>query len=334
MKRILIPCMAALLTVCLLHASPAFAQCVPGAPCLLPDYAPGDGNNDPKAGESAACDGDFMNQIYARAHLEAERENILNRFSIKKPDSVLEYSCFDSFLNHVAENAPPLFSESTEWANATVPLNIAHTAAGNDFQVMMNTFMETGHIISRLNQLVSQPLAQFVNTNFNHDTLGGTAGDDIVMSSSTSPGSYTCGNMSRIWEIAKCQNFPSPEDTFWTFEELIGGDPRTLIEACSGADNNIDRPKINVALNAAPDFDTALVDPLETNFDLVRPASDTAGCADPILTGLTVISYDVTTGGAVTATNLSGRTRTRNTDPERVCINPGCYFNGTRCIRG
>lgn len=316
-------------------SAPAWAQCVAGAPCIHSSYAPDDGNNDPKAGDSAACDGDFMNQIIARAHLEAERENILNRFSIKKPDSVLEYSCFDRFLNHVAQNAPPLFSENDEWNNAPVPLTIRHAGAGNPASINIQVFMESGHITSRMTQTVSAQLAAFVNTNFSHNVLGVPSSYNITLPASTSPGAYGCSNMAVIWNMAKCQNFPDPQDTFWTFSELVGGDPRTLAPACTGANNNVDNPKIEVARNAAPAFETARVDTLNLFMPLVNPAADAAGCGAPVPTGLTVISYDVPPGPYTpSATSLSGRTRTLVETFERTCVNPGCYYNGTICTRG
>ena len=114
---------------CMLGA-PAFAQedddeCLPGLPCVkklttnvnfLDDTIPA---NDPdEAGENAnkstsnTCDADFMNQIYNKAYLEAEEENVQLETLLPKPDSVLEYSCFENALEVTAEHAPIIFSET------------------------------------------------------------------------------------------------------------------------------------------------------------------------------------------------------------------------------
>ncbi|MCD8497861.1 MAG: hypothetical protein LRZ85_07145 [Alphaproteobacteria bacterium] len=93
-------------------ASPLMAQtCTPGIPCTT--YAPDKGANNTKT-DSKTCDGDVMNQIHARAFMEAQRENIVNQLSIRKPDSILSYTCYDQYLAVAAKNAPPIFSEAED----------------------------------------------------------------------------------------------------------------------------------------------------------------------------------------------------------------------------
>lgn len=313
------------------YAGSALAQCVPGAPCLTSDYTPGDSNNDPKALDSDACDGDFMNQIYARAFVEAERENIMNRTYIKKADSTLEYSCFHSYLNSTAQFAPPLFSENTEWDGTMIPLNIASAPAGNPDEIPIRVNMGSGHITPNMTAVVSRSLGEFVNTNWNHNAYGGTAGP-LTVSGTTSPGAYTCGNMALIYEIARCENFPPAADTFWTFEELAAGDPRLLTPACTGA---ITTEMITTANNAGPLFPTAEFDEIDIFMARVMPANSTAECLPPIQTGLQVIQYDYAVGASIPS-NPSGITRTDNVIPESVCINPACYYDAAAntCVRG
>lgn len=110
------------------HAQPAAPDCLPGLPCITPN-TPNDPWDDvitpnlpdsPNALKSTrdTCDADFMNQIYARASLEAERENRIIETIIRKPDSVLEYTCFESQLNNTAYHAPPIFSETIDFSTA------------------------------------------------------------------------------------------------------------------------------------------------------------------------------------------------------------------------
>ncbi len=75
--------------------------CLAGVPCVS-------GFNDKsdiklsKSG-SAACDANFMNQIQARAFLEAEREVIIADVVIRKADSILDLSCFDDLAGLLAD---------------------------------------------------------------------------------------------------------------------------------------------------------------------------------------------------------------------------------------
>lgn len=127
----------AVLCTFLFTATPGYStsvssgSCLPGLPCvtaLTPDAANVDTDGPNRAGapnanksESEACDADFMNQIYARAFLEASRETMMTSIIIRKPDSVLEYTCYDQAAKKAADYAGPRFSESTRWQNVNVP---------------------------------------------------------------------------------------------------------------------------------------------------------------------------------------------------------------------
>lgn len=109
-----------------IFAPRADAACVAGLPCvtpMTPNY-PNDGEITPNtSGENAAkseselCDADFMNQIYARSMLHAEREHGMLQTILRKPDSVLEYSCFETHLNMAASRVPRTFSETTRFSS-------------------------------------------------------------------------------------------------------------------------------------------------------------------------------------------------------------------------
>lgn len=124
-----------LLILCVGHAH---AQCLPGVPCIVgptpnSEVISGDGPtapgmpNQPKAtgggvclptetpAAGCACDADFMNQIYGRAWLESQRDMIKAQVLIRKPDSILEYTCFNQFNDLAVTKAAPLFSETERW---------------------------------------------------------------------------------------------------------------------------------------------------------------------------------------------------------------------------
>lgn len=321
--KFLIATISALIAVLALIPA-ANAQCVPGAPCVTSDYSTGDNANDDKRGESATCDGDFMNQIYARAFMEASRETMMAQTYIRKPDSTLEYTCFDRFLNHAAANAPPLFSESTRWDGVNVPLNIAYSDAGNPDEIPLSVNMGSGLIISHLTDVVSSAMSAYLG-NFSHEFLGGTGGMNSSIASSTSSGSYTCETMTAIWNLAKCQNFEDGPTLFMTFEELAATDPRQFPEL-GACESPITTELINTAQNAAPAYPASEFDRLDLFLDRVAPATSDAECLSPIDTGITVMIYEFVDGDSTQA-NPSGVTRQGVEVNDKVCVNPGCYYH-------
>lgn len=303
----------------------AQAACIAGAPCIISDYTKGTGAHAEKRGDSRTCDGDFMNQIYARAFLEASRETMIAQTYIRKPDSTLEYTCFDEFLDHVADNAPPLFSETNDWLGKMIFLNIANViTAGNPVFIPMAVAMGPGHIVPPLTLVVSSALNEHVQ-NFNHDFLGGTGGMNSSISPFVSPGNYNCGSMAAIWDIAKCQNFPDGPTLFTTFAELAAADPRQF-PALGACTSPITTDLITTARNAGPGFGTADFDSVDLSMDRVLPATSDAECLLPVDTGITNMVYNFVDGPSVSA-NPAGVDRTGVEIRDKVCVNPGCYYH-------
>ncbi len=84
----------------------------------------------------ATCDGDFYNVMSNRAWMESEREMEVAQRLILKPDSVLEYSCFDQILEANAQNT---------------------------------NFAPTGSMIA---DLISAPLDTYLSNNFGNSVAG------------------------------------------------------------------------------------------------------------------------------------------------------------------
>ncbi len=294
--------------------------CTPGVPCL--SYTPGGGANDDKT-DSTTCDGDFMNQIYARAWMEAQRENVINQTYIRKPDSVLEYACFDRLAGMASRVAAPMFSSSNRWQMQTVPLYHAYVAGGQVPMTMLNVSMGPNHMDAPLRNVVLQTTQTYINNNFDHSFLGGAVGANYTPSL-TIASTYNCNQMNAIWHIAQCENLPM--DAFPTFQELISADPRQLPTACPGT--TITAQHITIADNAGPAYPAAEFDPVVTNFAYYIADNTTlhTACSAPIDTGLRMTYHSFGTA-APTATNPSGLTRTSNVYPEKICPNLGCYYN-------
>ncbi len=236
----------------LLLSASVNAACSPGIPCTTYDiYSnPSSGTdgafNGPKVDDASAphddsaCDGNFMNQIYARAHLEASREVIMGQQLIHKPDSVLEYTCFDQFLNQAAANANS-FSSSTTFNNRPICIETADTPC---ISTNITTTVTGTEVTDALGIFLYGTLQLYVNANFGHTFLGEatTIDTDIAAPAATA---YACEHMQTVWEIAKCIDF-AEDDRFRTFEELISADPRSIPIACSPANISSDAVEIGV----------------------------------------------------------------------------------------
>ena len=313
--------------------TPSYGACAAGVPCLK--YNPRRSNpiaNEAKDGNSqkftyrgrrvTSCDGNFMNQIVTKAFLEARKETVYNQIYVRKPDSVMAYSCFEQDVDQAADQAPPLFSESEKWKNIKVTLNIADVKGGQKLEVPVNVSLGKGHIKGAMDASAKTPATTFMGSNFGHSAGGGSLSQ-----------SGTCMTMATIWQLAKCQSLEAPDDLFLSFEDLVSNDPRTLPAACPGT--GITEDHISIAKNAVPAMKAFDWDIMMSNVSLIAGVTHPVAsgpCGSAIPTGLQVQQYDITIESP-SGTNFSGVTKTENFYEEQVCIQPGCYFDGTVCKR-
>lgn len=319
-------CILAICVWAIVSMPQSFAQCLPGIPCVT-GYTPNDPYNPPidpnESGPNApktdmnTCDADFMNQIYSRAWLESEREHLLAELLIAKPDSTLEYSCYEQIVSMTAEIAGPLFNESDYWWNKSIPIN---GRLGFDYisDVIINVHMCEGDIpcdkldIS-LENLVLEALKSYVDTEFSHDYIGGQLvgiNNDITGSISNY---YLCDYISLVHFMAKCNDFAT-YDQFFTFEQLIGLDPRIFPNQCPGG-TAITQGHIDLARNEGGGYSFI-------NFmsDIYRDKIEPGQCADPIPTGVRVARKTTVFDPS------GGASHTFDEYDEHVCVNPGCTY--------
>lgn len=179
----------------------------------------------------ATCDGNYMNQMIGQAFMTAGRETVMNEQIIRKPDSVLEYTCFDQLLTQTAAHGATL-TESTFWRNGSV-----NTQTGDETGTISYNFgYPSSHLDIALADLILPSLNRHITRNFSHKFLGGSSAIDHNMNLTSLPGSgsYNCTQMNTIWSLAKCNNFGG-DDNFLSFGQLLNGDPRQLPAACRGA---------------------------------------------------------------------------------------------------
>lgn len=224
----------------------AYAQCTPGIPCT--SYTVGNGQNDWKSTDSPlsvsdyTCDGDFMNQIYNEAWMAATRDIAMNAAIVRKPDSVLEYTCFDQLPGVIASSAGPIFSETDSWINREVTLKTHDETRTITFTVDF----PSDHLDNAINQFLFDVLNPYISTNFSHTYLGGSAG--AIPASS---GGYNCTQMESVWQLAKCEDFGT-DDKFVSFGQLMTGDPRQLLGSCRGGPINVTAGEPPSALSIPP----------------------------------------------------------------------------------
>ena len=232
---------------------------------------------------------------------------MIGAYSIARPDSVLEYSCFEEEAQSAGSTAGPIFTGSGRWNPGTIPEPLGGT-------ISYTTFMGTDRLTNSINQIVIESLGNF-SDNFPDPLYGGKVGGP----------SKGCPNMMAVWMMAKCENM-NREHNFMRFEEMVSLDPRgpplsSDISACS--ENRITTELIGVSDNN--DGQYAAKDDTVTYIDYVGGNT----CADPIPTGLLVYQYeyDVSNTGNVTIT-------APNELEDHICSTPGCYYDGSGSCTG
>ncbi len=292
----------------------------------------------------SACDPDYYDTLESRAWLEAQREITQNQNLILKPDSVLEYTCFDRFMGVLAKNDDKLFTGSDRWESPNVTLGVGRPDLGGS-----------------LNSVVIEAVSSYINANFESTGVSGSdgpesynllagrfdildlgatdddGGDDdsdnpLIFDHDPEPidldgnlltdnsGTYICNVMQRVWARAKCMDFVFDDSTdgFYTFaqyrdgEQIGEGDDTVLVEdrrrypppACESISE-----RWGEQIKAVYDHDETpwMEDTVVTYYSQIEPES----CADlkPIPTGLVV---------------------QRQQDPEiyneKICLSPGCVY--------
>lgn len=371
---------AGILTLSLVSGNEsAYAACSPGIPCTDYDlYSNSDASisstlNGPKSGavplyDESSCDGGFMNQIYSKAYMQANRQVIMSEQLIHKPDSVLEYTCFDQFINLAGKEAPT-FSETTAWKDRTISLKTGDSSGSYKFKVIRKDLYDSEAIDSdpavenlsqALQYLISDVLNEYLTNNFSHTFLG----EATTLDHSASAGiAYNCSHMSTVWHVAQCLDF-GEDDQFRTFEELINLDPRTIPQECSPgastssvaiegslcptstaaplANTNFSYDLIRTSNNCATsagNFAYSTFDEVElqdyltmgTGSYIPGTGGDTDGtvtCSLPVPTGVPVITYTI--GSNYEFKGYYTGYRDHYLHYEYMCLNPGCYYRPSK----
>lgn len=307
------------------------------------------GGNSTVAGGTAAsgtiasqtCDTQVWRAMESRAHLETEREIMQNQNLIFKADSILNYTCFDSFAAHATKHVGILFTHTSYFSGSPI------IPWGKEYGMDYN-----------MNEVIIKSMEPYIETNFDHTYLGGRGvhlglGKPVINEIPNKGGQYKCDVMNEVWKVAKCMNFMHTKefaatDGFYPFtdlkslsgkkEEDVAGygnatdtgvkDTRHFPTACGGQPvydstwNNLYRRSRNENNLGTNDALYAYGDPLRKTYKAVRDLIQPAGtCGTAIKTGVQVI---LNAGGGAGGY------------PDGVCTNPGCSYtrNGTCSTAG
>ena len=278
--------------------------------------------------QQTPCDPEYMQALEARAWLEVNREITQNQNLIAKPDSVLEYTCFNRFLDEAADQHSPnrQFSETQRWGAITG---------------FSDTSTDTA-----LDEIVGFAFRTYIQSNFDHDYLGHRAeGNDYTgYTDNVQSRAYACAEMARVWQLAKCTDFfeysnrgSDPNlDSFMDFGWYRSNDPRNLPPGmeCTPPPGMYNQALNTAFNNSAPqrqanryflpnadevDFNASAydVDNVVTHLDFILyqgHPSGLAGSCQTVETGITVNRVEIPAYD------------------DAICPNPGCHYDRSSCV--
>lgn len=277
------------------------------------------------------CDPVYWDSLTSRAWLEAEREIIQNQNLIFKPDSVMEYVCFDKFVDHNANHAGEIFVHTKYFGKEIIKRGSNESmekGLTNVVSTALNAYdtgsFEDGKFLADRSKFIKNKGNRF----------------EYPQSATATPGNYTCKTMQEIWKTSKCINFIDNEkfkmtDGFYPFKTIkalagSGGkdvagyqddfsgekDPRQWPAAlkCAGPQQTEWKDRNDVSENVADLY--KFHDPLNKDFTDVRKKIEPGKCSEnstAIKTGIKVI--------------VNGKPE----GEDGVCTNPGCTYTGGKC---
>jgi hypothetical protein len=240
------------------------------------------------------CDDDYFDVLRAKSYVEGKREMEKAQRIILKPDSVLEYSCFDRDLELAGVQAARFSAFGMRTARGNPP---EFDGTPPPTRVMPNSTSNS------LSLVVRDSLLGFMSS-FSHIYAGGT----FPLLPNPVDG---CNPMNIVWQASKCQNF---DPRWWVrLEDLASNDIRFFPIPCAPTYDRDRSTNISTAYTAAYPAPNALGG--MDRYESLRTLMTNNSCSGtPIPTGMISYYYD------------------RAPQVERVCIQPGCYFNGSACV--
>jgi hypothetical protein len=308
------------------------------------------------------CDTNFWDVLRARAWEEANREITQNQNLIAKPDSVLQYICFDSYMEHLArysENGGPEDPDGTGGIFYDLYVLLRRIPGSIDPALTdgldMNSVLEILIFDSLEDGVSALSIADaggataavcgrdhYLEANFDHNMLGGRSGISGDLGSSIGDNAYSCNRMRQVWEAAKCYNFQTrAHDGFFNFDqyrarEAADRDYRELPTECTNLDTDLAHVICNYIIHGTPPnilgsagwpWVGGAPTAWSTAFPAANPAPGAAGGADSTLSYFNLL--DPTACAALTPVKtglIVTRPNSGTSYTDAVCTAPGCWY--------
>lgn len=278
------------------------------------------------------CDPKYWDTMSARAWMEAEREIMQNQNLIFKPDSVMQYTCFDNMVSHGAKYLGDIFVHTDYFGKVIIARESAQAqevALQNVVMVTLKSYIDLNFqnkfLAHRSDKLRNKPGVVERNSK-----------TGMVTMTKDGPPYQGCNIMAEVWKASKCINFVDNDefkntDSFYPFRTIKpgpgGGNPipgydaiqdvRQWPQLCADPVKGqewIDKDDIATNKNELYKFR----EPLKKDFEDVRKMVEPGACSlnkSGIATGVTIVISGASGGGG----------------EDKVCTNPGCTFVDGSC---
>lgn len=239
------------------------------------------------AAQDPLCDVGLLDQMNQRGRLHTQLDTASAKNLIYKPDSVLEYTCFDKFVTMVNDKAPYYMNRE-------------------------------------YNETVVQPgLRDYLSANFGHSYLGGRTPAESAPAETAST-DYTCDAMGKVWQTARCLNYGmlSPQDDFFDLASFIGAeDIRKLPSPACTAPDGAQFGIVPIKGTAISTLGSVAGGPAP------RPDTTSGGSGGGSSGGSGVdCGTPIPTGNRVTIPSTQAGDTRPETYNEKICPNPACNY--------
>lgn len=241
--------------------------------------------------QTNTCLPSYYETLKSRAWLETQRKLQQAENYIFKPDSILDYSCFDRFMNIAALETEQIFSEyHAEYC----------------FPDSLDCAIE---------QLVMTGVIEYLDANYSHSFLGGNSNANRDEYDPTQH--KMCERMEKVWSFAKCMSF-SPNmqyDNFYSFQQYVSKEVRHLPETCTNNPASKWTENITNTYNSTGDWRTTL---LSTTTQVEGKYNEF------VLSPKAASPPHPTSCGAFIKTGIDFNELGVSEQPDGICSNPGC----------
>lgn len=298
-------------------------------------------------GGNPTCDSEFWDVMGARATIEGQREIEMAERIILKPDSVLEYSCFNQDLDRLRQrvsdtlfsanvgprffNQPALrfdpqdeFQPTIESPDGPMPDTNHNPIEGIEFFSDGGSGTDNPHRYpgpehfdrnvtrpSPLNErgnAVFASLDTYLQGDPTNSAVRGNFNHNSLGGIPGAPSGALCFSMRAVWDYARCNGGNFDKAWFPRFDQIAGDDPRDYPQACSGSS----RGSI-----------------WSTGLQAARPAAGQPGGADAVKSYVPELFGTSCSSSKKVKTGLKVAVGGQGLKDEGVCTMAGCSYNPT-----